>query len=65
MSKTTAHWYLELLVVCPDCKHLFDLTEEDDFWANYKPTENRTDNSRDVEVECTNCGYQFKVDFEY
>lgn len=67
MSENVAVWNISLDCECPNCKEDVDLLDCDDFWhgVKFEAGEWGTKNTRDVEVYCPKCGYEFKVDFEY
>ena len=64
---TTANWYISLNCDCPKCEKYVDLLEYPDFWdgRNFFPGENITSKTRNVDVICPSCGYEFIVDLEY
>ncbi|WP_421532001.1 hypothetical protein [Lelliottia amnigena] len=65
MSKVKAEWTVELNVNCPECNHLFDLTEVDDFWAGAEVGEHETPRTTDFECCCPECDHEFTCDFTY
>lgn len=65
MSNVKAEWTLELMVNCPQCGHLFDLTENTDLWASVEPCETGTDATTDHECACPECDHEFLCDFTY
>lgn len=66
-KNVSAVWTVELRCDCPKCGQWVDLLDFTDFWEGRKLeiAENGTDNSQDVEVDCPECGHEFKVDCEY
>ena len=62
-----ATWEISLDVMCPRCKNHIDLLQIDEFLiaGGFQIGETRTPATRDVEVHCTECGHEFKVDFEF
>ncbi|AXH43545.1 hypothetical protein HOV55_gp27 [Erwinia phage vB_EhrS_59] len=69
MSKNYADWNITLNTTCPECEEYFDLIEQDDdFWVDggrAEMCEHDTHRTKDVDVECPECGHEFKVDFAY
>lgn len=65
MSKVKAAWTVELNVHCPECNHLFDLTDTDDFWHGVEAGEHETPRTTDVECCCPECDHEFTCDFTY
>lgn len=68
MANVSAVWGITLHTECPACKAYFDvITAQDDFWvdARFGACEHATKATTDVEVECPECGHEFKVDFDY
>ena len=67
MAEVKASWRVELNCDCPACGEYVDLLSGDGFWDGRKLDipEHDTDNSRDMEVCCPECGHEFKVDCEW
>jgi hypothetical protein len=65
MSNVKAEWTVELNVNCPECNHLFDLTETDDFWADVEAGEHETPRTTDFWCCCPECDHEFTCDFSY
>lgn len=67
MADTTAGWSISLNCDCPKCEEYVDLLDDSDFWdgRGLEVAEHDTERSRDVEVVCPKCGYEFTVDLEY
>ena len=65
MAKAKAEWTLELNVECPECQHLFDLTNQDDFWEGVDTCEHETPRTTDYECCCPECSHEFVCDFVY
>lgn len=68
MNNKTANWRVELNTECPDCEEDVDLLDDADFWDgryDLDLCEHDTDRSHDIEVQCPECGYAFKVDLTY
>ena len=63
-----AIWSLSLDCECPGCEKRVNLLYDTDFWdgrGQLKPCEHDTASSRDVEVICPECGWEFMVDLVY
>lgn len=60
-------WSVELNVECPACTKYVDLLETAGFMcdAPFEIAEHGTEKTRDVEVSCPKCGFEFYVDLEY
>ncbi|NCH77930.1 hypothetical protein [Cronobacter sakazakii] len=68
MANHSAVWNITLHTECPKCDEYFDIINaQDDFWmdARFGCYEHDTPATTGVEVECPECGHEFKVDFEY
>lgn len=67
MANHSAVWRVTLHTECPKCDEYFDISAQDDFWvdARFGCCEHGTPATTGVEVECPECGHEFKVDFEY
>ncbi len=68
MAETRVLWSISLDCTCPECGHDYDILEADpDFFGNSRiePIEHSTERTKDFEVACPECEYEFKVDFEY
>jgi len=67
MSNHYADRNISLMSTCPKCEEYFDLIEQDnDFLVDGgrgELCEHDTSRIKYVEVECPECGYQFRVDF--
>lgn len=64
--KTFATWSISLDTECPKCDHPIDLTDIDDFWhMGFVVGESDTPATKNFEVSCPKCGFEFPVDFEY
>ena len=61
-EKPTANWRVECNVECPECDEYIDLLEMDDYFEILPSV---CEKCEDVEVYCTECGHEFKVDIEY
>lgn len=59
----SAQWYVELRAECPNCKQDVDLLDAPDFWDGRQLDipEHGTENSNNLEVDCPECGHQFRV----
>lgn len=62
-----ANWNISLNCDCPECEKYVDLLECPDFWdgRTFQAGENSTPKTRNVDVICPSCGYEFIVDLEY
>ena len=63
-----ATWSIALNCDCPACKEFVNLLDYADFWdchTHLKIAEHGTERSRNVEVNCPDCGHDFIVDLEY
>lgn len=67
MASVVATWSIELNCTCPNCGEFVNLLDYVDFWDGRQLDipEHGTDRSRDIEVCCPECGYEFEVDCEY
>ncbi|ELY4158077.1 hypothetical protein SMZ39_002018 [Cronobacter turicensis] len=68
MANHSAVWYINLHTECPACEEYFDIIKsQEDFWvdARFGCCEHDTPATTGVEVQCPECGHEFKVDFEY
>jgi len=66
-SNEEASWTISIDAECPECEDSFDITQADDFWTEFNPEigEHGTDRTENVEVICSHCEHEFKVDFVY
>ncbi|WP_144814097.1 hypothetical protein [Enterobacter sp. DE0047] len=68
MANQEAVWDITLHTECPSCEEYFDIIKsQDDFWvdARFGACEHSTKATIGVDVECPECGHEFKVDFSY
>jgi hypothetical protein len=66
--RPTAQWDLSLMAECPNCQHEWDLVnDEPDFFDGRKLEicETGTDNSEGIELTCSKCEFEFKIDLRY
>ena len=63
-----ATWSVSLDCECPDCGQDVNLLDDPDFWdgrSTLDVCEHGTLHSRDVEVSCPKCRWEFRVDLVY
>ncbi|ECE5060221.1 hypothetical protein JKH05_004259 [Salmonella enterica] len=63
MANVEASWCVSLIVECPSCGEVMDLTESDDVLDGTFCT--ALENEKNYPVECPECGHEFTVDFVY
>ncbi|MBC3250499.1 hypothetical protein H8I91_09510 [Serratia fonticola] len=63
MSNVEAQWSVYLWVECPKCEESFDLNADGEFTDGTRGYALET--TKNVEVECPECGDKFKVDFAW
>ena len=59
----SAQWSVELHADCPQCKAYINLLDAPDFWdgRTLDIPEHGTPNSDNLDVQCPECGHDFKV----
>lgn len=63
MANVEASWCVSLIVECPSCGEVMDLTESDDVLDGTFCT--ALENEKNYQVECHECGNHFTCDFAY
>lgn len=69
-ENTKAFWEFGIYTGCPKCDERFDIVGESTecITFNNPPVmlcEHNTKRTMGIEVECPECGHEFKVDLEY
>ncbi|WYC18358.1 zinc-ribbon domain protein [Citrobacter phage vB_CfrS_K1M] len=63
MANVEASWCVSLIVECPGCGKVMDLTENDNVIDGTFCS--ALENEKDYPVECPECGNHFTCDFAY
>ena len=63
----SASWHVSLDCDCPKCGEYVNLLDAPDFWDGraLDIPEHGTENSNNLEVQCPECGHEFKVCCEW
>lgn len=64
METVAATWYVELKCTCPHCDEWVDLLDSPDFFEYHRIDipEHDTYRTKDMEVDCPECGEEFLAD---